>query len=224
VIRLLKKLLLLFFIFSMMILPQACDNKGKGSSNVDTGPDDEVAVLDTDYGRMVFEFYPKEAPNHVANFKKLTKDHFFDGTAFHRIDLGSGVIQGGDPNTKTHPDNPATWGQGEPNQPKIKAEFNEHNNVRGAVGAARSQDVDSASSQFFVNIKDNPGFDQTGNQYTVFAHVIEGMNVVDIIANAPSETAAAFPRPLQRINICKAYLVKKDQLKSLADYTTSCKP
>ena len=219
----LKKLLLLSFVFSMMILPQACDKKGT-ASNVDTGPDDEVAVLDTDYGRMVFEFYPKEAPNHVVNFKKLTKDHFFDGTAFHRIDLGSGVIQGGDPNTKTHPDNPAMWGQGEPNQPKIKAEFNDHTNVRGAVGAARSQDKDSASSQFFVDIKDNPGFDQEGNQYTVFAHVVDGMNVIDIIANAPSDPAAAFPRPIQRINICKAYLVKKDQVKTLPDYTASCKP
>jgi len=220
---LLKKLLLLSFLFSMMILPQACD-KG-GGSKVDTGPDDEVAVIDTDYGRMVFEFYPKEAPNHVANFKKLTREHFFDGTAFHRVDAGVGVIQGGDPNTKTKPNNPETWGAGEPNQPKINAEFNDHTNIRGTVGAARSQDINSAASQFFVNLRDNSaGFDTEGNRYTVFGHVIEGMNVVDIIAAAPTGTGIAATRPIQRINICKAYLVKKDQLKTLKDYSDSCKP
>src|SRR5215831_4399192 len=149
--RLLKKILILCFLLSLIVLPQACKN---ASSNVDTGPDDEVAVFDTDYGRIVWEFYPKDAPNHVATFKKLIKDHFFDGTAIHRVDLNSGVIQGGDPNTKTKPNDPQTWGQGEPGQAKIKAEFNSHENVRGAVGAARSGDPDSASSQFFVNIKD----------------------------------------------------------------------
>jgi len=221
VTRLLKKLLTICFLFSLIVFPQACKDK---VASVDTGPDDEVAVLDTDYGRIVWEFYPKDAPNHVATFKKLIRDHFFDGTAFHRIDLVSGVIQGGDPNTKTKPNDPATWGMGEPNQPKIKAEFNDHSNVRGAVGAARSGDPDSAASQFFINIRDNPGFDQPGNQYTVFAHVIEGMNVVDIIANAPSDKTAQFPRPLERINICKAYLVKRDQLSKLQDPSASCKP
>ena len=221
----LKKLLLLSFVFSMMVLPQACDKSKDTGPKPDTGPDDEVAVLDTDYGRMVFEFYPKEAPHHVANFKKLTKEHFFDGTAFHRVDISTGVIQGGDPNTKTKPNNPETWGAGEPNQPTVKAEFNDHQNIRGTLGAARSQSIDSASSQFFVNLRDNSAaFDTPGNQYTVFGHVIDGMNVVDIIADAPTGTGPAATRPLQRINICKAYLVKKDQLKSLPDYSASCKP
>src|SRR5689334_20017261 len=91
--------------------------KGKEDPN-------EVAVLDTSYGRIVIEFLPDIAPKNVANFKNLARDHFYDGTKFHRIvkiENRTVAVQGGDPNTITG--SPATWGQGQPGQKKVMGEF-----------------------------------------------------------------------------------------------------
>src|SRR5512136_3007242 len=107
----------------------------------------ETAVLETTAGELVIEFWPDVAPKTVENFKKLARDKFYDGTAFHRIIKGF-MIQGGDPLTKD-PQAANRYGMGDPGY-KIKAEFNDRPHVRGVLSMARSQHPDSAGSQFFI--------------------------------------------------------------------------
>jgi peptidyl-prolyl cis-trans isomerase B (cyclophilin B) len=114
----------------------------------------EVAVITTTEGTMVAEFWPEVAPNTVANFKKLANQGFYDGTCFHRV-IKDFMIQGGDPLTKD-PGKEAMWGTGDPGY-KIKAEFNDRSHTRGVLSMARSQDPDSAGSQFFI-CHGNPAF------------------------------------------------------------------
>src|SRR5213595_540217 len=107
----------------------------------------EVAVIKTSEGEMVAEFWPDVAPKTVENFKKLAKSGFYDGTAFHRVIKGF-MIQGGDPLTKDESQQ-NRWGTGGPGY-NVKAEFNEKSHARGVLSMARSQDPDSAGSQFFI--------------------------------------------------------------------------
>ncbi len=139
---------------------------------------DELAVLETSAGRIVLRFFPDVAPNHVANFKKLAREQFYDGTKFHRVIKGF-MIQGGDPNTKK--DDISKWGTGGPGY-NIKAEFNDRPHKRGTLSMARSGHPDSAGSQFFICHADAPHLNK---QYTVFGETMEGMEIVDKIATAP---------------------------------------
>src|SRR6266513_1274087 len=136
----------------------------------------EVAVIKTSEGEMVAEFWPDVAPKTVENFKKLAKAGFYDGTAFHRVIKGF-MIQGGDPLTKDASAE-ARWGTGDPGY-KIKAEFNDKSHVRGVLSMARSQDPDSAGSQFFI-CHGNPSF--LDHQYTAFGKLIKGDDVLEKIA------------------------------------------
>ncbi len=140
---------------------------------------EEVAVIDTNLGKIVIKFFPDVAPGHVKNFKKLTKSGFYDGTIFHRIIPGF-MIQGGDPNTKDK-ENTSSYGMGGPGY-QIDAEFNNKSHKRGIVSMARSQDPNSAGSQFFICVADSPFLD---GKYTVFGEVIEGMDVADKIVAQP---------------------------------------
>lgn len=131
--------------------------------------------FETTLGNFTVEFYEKEAPVTVANFLRYVDDGFFDGTVFHRIVPGF-VIQGG-----------GFTGDMEQKrtQPPIKNEAdNGLKNARGSLSMARTNDVNSATSQFFVNLKDNDFLDhKRGNfGYAVFARVTEGMEVIDKIA------------------------------------------
>ena len=139
---------------------------------------DEVAIMETTKGRMVIEFWDKEAPQTVDNFKKLARQGYFDGTGFHRIIKGF-MIQGGDPKSK----NPkaADLGTGDPGY-KIKDEFNSHKHVAGVLSMANSGTPNSAGSQFFIMDGPAPFLD---GKYTAFGHLIEGMNVEKDIANTP---------------------------------------
>src|SRR6516165_5569082 len=107
----------------------------------------EVAVIKTSEGEMVVEFWPDVAPKTVENFKTLAKKGFYDGTCFHRVIKGF-MIQGGDPLTKD-PSKEDLWGTGGPGY-QIKAEFNDRSHTRGVLSMARSNDPDSAGSQFFI--------------------------------------------------------------------------
>jgi peptidyl-prolyl cis-trans isomerase B (cyclophilin B) len=180
------------------------------SCNKQAATDDEVAVLETTYGRIVFEFYSKAAPKHTANFKELARDGFFDGTRFHRIVLDKGkpiAIQGGDPNTIAG--DPATWGQGQPGQKTVPAEISTMKHERGIVSMARKgNDLNSGTSQFFIMSAAQPGFD---GQYSIFGRVIEGMNVVDSIARAP--TVARTEKPIDPVILNRAYIMKRADLK-----------
>jgi peptidyl-prolyl cis-trans isomerase B (cyclophilin B) len=172
--------------------------------------DDEVAVLETNYGRLVIEFLPRVAPKHVNNFKSLAREGFYDGTKFHRIvkDKTKPIaIQGGDPNTING--DPSIWGQGQRGQKTVPAEFSQLRHERGIVSAARkSDDINSATSQFFICVAAQPSFD---NQYSIFGRVIEGMNVVDSIALAPM--AAKSDRPVDPVVVNRAYVIKRAELR-----------
>jgi cyclophilin family peptidyl-prolyl cis-trans isomerase len=116
-------------------------------------------------GEIKFDFFPEDAPKTVENFVTLAKKGFYDGLAFHRVEPGF-VIQGGDPQGN---------GMGGPGY-KIKAEFNKQKHVRGAVAMARSNDPDSAGSQFYIVLAPANFLD---GKYTVFGIVTSGMDVAD---------------------------------------------
>ena len=143
--------------------------------------DNEVAVIETRLGDIELELQNDIAPGHVKNFKDLAGKGFYDGTTFHRVIPGF-MIQGGDPNTKS--DDRSTHGMGGPGY-TIKAEFSSTPHTRGVLSMARSQDPDSAGSQFFVVVKDSSFLD---NQYTVFGRVTKGMEVVDKIVSVPRDS------------------------------------
>src|SRR5882672_1221696 len=147
---------------------------------------DEVAVLDTSKGRMVVEFWEKDAPQTVANFKKLARQGYYDGTGFHRIMKGF-MIQGGDPKSK----NPSATdlGTGGPGY-TIKDEFNSHSHVQGVLSMANTGTPNSAGSQFFVMHGPEPGLD---GRFTAFGHLISGMDVLDKIANSPTGPNPSMP-------------------------------
>jgi peptidyl-prolyl cis-trans isomerase B (cyclophilin B) len=140
----------------------------------------EVAVIKTTAGTMVIEFWPDVAPKTVANFKKLAKSGFYDGTCFHRVIPGF-MIQGGDPLTKD-PSKEAQWGTGGPGY-NIDAEFNDRHHDRGVISMARSSDPNSAGSQFFI-CHGNPRF--LDHQYTCFGKLIKGDDVLEKIATTPT--------------------------------------
>ncbi len=168
----------------LLLAVVACSNaqtKEKGDEKVADKVEENTvkasgAVIETKYGNIEIKFFPDVAPGHVDNFVKLAGDGFYDGTIFHRVIPGF-MIQGGDPNTKGP--NKATYGMGGPDH-NIKAEFNSKSHVRGIISMARSQDPDSAGSQFFIVMKDSIFLDR---QYTVFAEVTDGMDVADKIVN-----------------------------------------
>ena len=146
---------------------------------------DSIGVLHTTQGKIKIEFFPDKAPEHVKNFITLAKQGFFDGTYFHRCFPGF-MVQGGDPNTKdADPRNDGLGGHSYKGPGKfLKAEFNKVNHVRGIVSMARSLDVDSAGSQFFIMVAANPGLN---GQYSAFGKVVAGMDVVDKIVKQPGK-------------------------------------
>jgi peptidyl-prolyl cis-trans isomerase B (cyclophilin B) len=164
----------------------------------------EVAVVTTSAGVMVLEFYSDVAPNHVANFKKLARSGFYDGTAFHRVIPGF-MIQGGDPNTKNEAAKDS-WGMGGPGY-TVNAEFNSKHHARGILSMARASDPNSAGSQFFICHADAGSLD---GQYTVFGNLIKGFDVLDKIATTPTE---APDRPIKRVNIDSIKIVPADSVK-----------
>ncbi|MCI0490482.1 MAG: peptidylprolyl isomerase [Blastocatellia bacterium] len=197
-----------FLLFAMILFALGSLACGGGDGVTDN---DEVAVLETNYGRIVIEFLPEDAPNHVANFKKLAAEGFYNGTKFHRLvktQSKSIAIQGGDPNTING--DPDTWGQGQPGQETVPAEFSKTlKHVRGIVSAARKGgDENSATSQFFICVSTEPQWD---GQYSIFGKVIEGMSVVDSIVGAPVWPGA--DRPMDPVVVSKVYLIERDQLK-----------
>ena len=139
------------------------------------------AVIETNLGRIEMKLLPELAPEHVRNFVKLAYDGFYDGTLFHRVIPGF-MIQGGDPNTKDS-SLKSQWGMGGPGY-SIKAEFNTRSHLKGIVSMARSQDPDSAGSQFFIVTSDSTFLDR---EYTVFGEVTDGMDVADKIVNLPRD-------------------------------------
>jgi peptidyl-prolyl cis-trans isomerase B (cyclophilin B) len=157
----------------------------------------EVAIIKTTAGEMVAEFWPDVAPNTVENFKKLARQGFYDGTAFHRIVQGF-MIQGGDPLTKdTNAED--RWGTGGPGY-QIKAEFNNRPHVRGVLSMARSNDPNSAGSQFFICLADAKFLD---GKYTTFGKLTKGDDVLGKIGETPvvASPSGEMSKPTARVGI-----------------------
>jgi peptidyl-prolyl cis-trans isomerase B (cyclophilin B) len=158
----------------------------------------EIAIITTTEGEMVVEFWPEVAPGHVKNFLDLARKGFYDGTCFHRV-IKDFMIQGGDPLTKDAAQE-ARWGTGDPGY-KIKAEFNERSHTRGVISMARSQDPNSAGSQFFI-CHGNPTF--LDRQYTAFGRLIKGDDVLEKIATTPTRPP---DRPIKRMGVTRIKVV-----------------
>tara|TARA_B100000949_G_C14281233_1_gene451946 strand:+ start:1424 stop:2107 length:684 start_codon:yes stop_codon:yes gene_type:complete len=164
------------------------DNKNQMQSNSMNNP---KAIIETKYGNIVIELLPDVAPKHVESFIKLSKDGFYDGTTFHRVIPGF-MIQGGDPNSKDN--DRSNDGMGGPGY-TINAEFSEISHKRGILSMARSNDPNSAGSQFFIVVKDSDFLDR---QYTVFGRVIEGMDVADKIVSVEKD---GNDNPLEKVEM-----------------------
>jgi peptidyl-prolyl cis-trans isomerase B (cyclophilin B) len=169
----------------------------------------EVAVIKTSEGEMIAEFWPDVAPNTVENFKKLARSGFYDGTAFHRIVKGF-MIQGGDPLTKD-PAKESRYGTGDPGY-KIKAEFNDHSHERGVLSMARSNDPDSAGSQFFICLANVSRLD---HQYTTFGKLIKGDDVLGKISDVEVTMSGSGERskPTKRVTVESIKIVPADSVK-----------
>jgi cyclophilin family peptidyl-prolyl cis-trans isomerase len=158
---------------------------------------DSVAVIEIvqdgtgDLGTIVIEFYPDKAPNHVRNFKWLADHGYYDGVNFHRVIKGF-MIQGGDPSGN---------GTGGPGW-NVNAEFNDTPHKKGILSMARTNDPNSAGSQFFICHGDAPHLD---NQYTVFGNTIKGLDVVDAVAT----TAVQGSTPTQRVYMKSVKIVAR---------------
>jgi peptidyl-prolyl cis-trans isomerase B (cyclophilin B) len=169
----------------------------------------EVAVIKTNEGEMVVQFWTDAAPNTIENFKKLARQGFYDGTIFHRIVKGF-MIQGGDPNSKD-PAKESAYGEGGPGY-KIKAEFNNHSHDRGVISMARGPDPGSAGSQFFVCLAPVRRLD---GQYTTFGKLIKGDDVLDKIGNTPvgRNAQGEMSKPTKRVVIESVKIVPAGSVK-----------
>ena len=183
--------------FLLPILFLGCGNEKKveplslkSTKKAEPKPQKEVAVISTQFGDMVVEFYERAAPKHVESFKLHAESGYYDGTIFHRVIPGF-MIQGGDLNTKG--ENKSIYGQGghaakfygigkedNPSSWDIPAESNDIKHTIGVLSMARTNNPNSAGSQFFICAGDASHLDA---QYTVFGKVIEGLGVIDKIVS-----------------------------------------
>ncbi len=188
---------------------QKATPKTESKENRMSANNNEVAVIKTSAGEMVLGFWPEVAPRTVENFKKLAREGFYDGTCFHRIVKGF-MIQGGDPLTKD-PGKEALWGTGDPGY-KIPAEFNDRSHQRGVISMARSNDPNSAGSQFFICDGDASFLD---HKYTAFGKLIKGEDVLSKIANTPvvPSRSGENSKPTQRVEVISIKIVSADQAK-----------
>ena len=177
--------------------------------------DDKIVVMHTSSGLLIIEFFPDDAPNTVTNFLDLTQKGFYDNIIFHRI-IKDFMIQGGDPLSKYDPDgdgytNMEQWGTGDAGY-EIEAEFNTIKHNRGIVSMARSADINSASSQFFIVHQNSNWLDE---KYTVFGKLLteESYKTLDKIANIPTARNDV-PSDLHAAKIIKAIIIQKDNLEA----------
>lgn len=149
------------------------------------GVDNPQVTLHTNQGDIRLELYPQESPLSVANFLQYANDGFYDGTVFHRI-ISHFMIQGGGM-TLVEDEDEVRMVPKPTREPIVNEADNGLKNERGTVAMARTNEVNSASSQFFINVEINGSLDHTGKEnsrswgYAVFGRVVDGMDVVDDI-------------------------------------------
>jgi len=154
--------------------------------------ENDIIIMKTNFGTMEFIFYNEEAPNHSYNFKKLANSGFYDETIFHRIIPGF-MAQGGD--ILTRDSNKKNDGRGNPGW-TVDQEFNNISHEKGVLSMARSQDVNSAGSQFFICFDNAP---HLNNKYTVFGKLISGYEVLDKIEELKSEANYIIDRSVSKL-------------------------
>jgi len=169
----------------------------------------EVAVIKTAEGEMVVEFWLETAPQTVANFTKLAKSGFYDGTAFHRIIKGF-MIQGGDPLSKDASQE-ARWGTGSSPE-NVKAEFSERKHELGVISMARTANPDSASCQFFICLGPTPQLD---GKYACFGKLIKGEDVLKKLGDTPVAAGGGGEpsKPTARVGVESVKIVAADSIK-----------
>ena len=180
----------------------------KSTNKVEPRALKEVGIISTQFGDMVVEFYERAAPKHVESFKLHAKSGYYNGTIFHRVIPGF-MIQGGDLNTKG--ENKSIYGQGghaakfygigkedNPSTWDIPAEFNDIKHTLGILSMARTNDPNSAGSQFFICAGDASHLDA---KYTVFGKVVEGLSIIDKIVNMPRDDR---DNPINRVEMTVA--------------------
>ena len=172
-------------------------------------PSPEVAIIKTTKGEMVVQFWSDASPDTIANFKKLARSGFYNGTIFHRIVKGF-MIQGGDPNTKD-PAKESSYGEGTAGY-RIKGEFNDHPHDRGVISMAREAQPDTASCQFFICLEPVHRLD---HQYATFGKLIKGLDVLDKIGDTPTVLGpdGARSKPTERVTIKSIEIVPADSVK-----------
>jgi cyclophilin family peptidyl-prolyl cis-trans isomerase len=198
-----KKLSLLLVLISVAF-SLSCNNKPAANTKtvanadvkrgVNPVADNEIAVIDTDFGVIKMELYSNIAPKTVARFKELAKEGYYNGIAFHRIN--STVIQAGNSSTKPGAV-PVPGKEGDSGKPNVDAEFSDVPYDAGMVGAARLvNDVNSFNSQFFIMLQPESKFN---GSYTVFGKVIDtdSMSNARTIAGVPKEGE----RPIDTVRI-----------------------
>ena len=193
-----KRTVLSFFLIAMFLgttLISIGDMLWGGNKNMDT-----IVVLTTSMGNIEIKLATKEAPVTTENFLSYVEDDYFDGTIFHRVIPGF-MIQGGGFN----PDGT----QKTTGDPIALESDNGLKNERGTIAMARTNNPDSATSQFFINLVDNAFLDKSSGSdgYAVFGEVVEGLDVVDAIAGVKTSTKGAFQDwPEEDIVILGAYV------------------
>ena len=168
----LAKILFLGGLFMALTLVSAIDSEAADNPRV---------IFETNMGTMILELYPEKAPVTVKNFLNYVDSGFYNGTIFHRVIPGF-VIQGGGFDNKM---------EKKKNNPPIKNEAdNGLRNLRATLSMARTQQVNSATSQFFINLKNNSNLDHSGQNfgYAVFAKVVKGVGTIDKIAGVKTTT------------------------------------
>lgn len=210
---------ILFFAF-LTLLIASCKDKSNDNPNADqTAGKEEVIELSTSFGKMYLWLY-KDTPKHRANFLKLTKEGFYDGTTFHRI-VRNFVIQGGDPNSKdADPNNDGTGGPGYTIDAEILAKYN---HKPGALGAARLADNvnpqrASSGSQFYISLYANSNTKGLDGAYTVFGEMISGLDIARTIEAQPHNTSNGRPSTPIPMTV-KVVSFSKDELKSQFGFT-----
>ena len=174
-----KKFIYLFIIFFSLVNTKVMANN--------------IMILKLDYGQVEIELYPEKAPNHVKRFKELSDSGKYDGVVFHRVIDGfmaqTGDVKFGNSNSPNF--NLSLAGTGGSDLPNLKAEFTDIAHTRGVLSAARSEDIDSANSQFFICFESSPHLDR---KYSAFGKVIKGMEFIDKIKKGdPGSGAVSDP-------------------------------
>ncbi|MCP4913973.1 MAG: peptidylprolyl isomerase [Oligoflexia bacterium] len=154
--------------------------KAKDLTTDGNGLSKSKITIKTAHGNIVFKLYPKKAPGTVTRFIQLTNEGFYDGLKFHRV-VPNFVVQGGDP---------LGTGMGGSGI-KLKAEFNDIQHVKGTVAMARSDNPNSADSQFYIALTTLPSLD---NKYTVFGQVVEGLDLLEKISIGDKMISVVFER------------------------------